>query len=386
MCYNEFNKSAFGIHSHRRNNMKPESIGKNIRDARRRIEMTQAVLAHRMNVTESAVSQWENGRTLPDPTMVPDLCAVLNVSADWLLCVDAEKRAFEIREILKQVDNLSRNGRRKETLPILEDAYLHYPESNEIAAALMSTTEDLDRKIAIGERLLAECTDAGYRTSAMQTLIYTYKEKGNLCRAEELARQMPGLWTTSDVFLTHIAEGEKYRKQAQILRFQLLNLLYEAMHYGIVYGDDETEASYNDDERAEVAKKCIALFELFFEDGDYAFHHGSLEEEYLDLAAWHAQKGEVEDALFCLEKAADHALAFIEYTESERGSYRHTSLLFRGATGGGDVGLGSEQNSASDVLDRMKRPDFDSLRETPAFREIEGRLTEAAGPWHVAGT
>ena len=366
--------------------MNPETIGKNIRDARRRKEMTQAVLAGRMNVTESAISQWENGRTLPDPTIIPDLCAILDVSADWLLSVNAEKRAKEIEAIMKRVDALSRNGCRKETLPILEDAYLHYPESNEIARALMGTTEDLDRKIAIGERLLAECTESGYRASAMQQMIYAYRDKGNLSRAEELARQMPGLWTTSDVFLTHIAKGEKYRKQAQNLRFQLLNLLYEAMHYGIVYGDDETEASYNDDERAQVAQKCVALFELFFEDGDYTFHHGSLEEEYLDLAAWHARKGELEDALDCLGKAADHALSFIEYTESEPGSYHHTSLLFRGAAGGGDVGLGSEQNSASDVLDRMKKPDFDSLSETPAFREIKARLEAAAGPWHVAGT
>ena len=65
--------------------MNPETIGKNIHDARRRKEMTQAVLAGRMNVTESAISQWENGRTLPDPTIIPDLCAILDVSADWLM-------------------------------------------------------------------------------------------------------------------------------------------------------------------------------------------------------------------------------------------------------------------------------------------------------------
>ena len=41
--------------------MNPETIGKNIRDARRQKEMTQAVLAERMNVTESVISQWESG-------------------------------------------------------------------------------------------------------------------------------------------------------------------------------------------------------------------------------------------------------------------------------------------------------------------------------------
>ena len=364
--------------------MNPETIGKNIRDARRQKEMTQAVLAERMNVSESAISQWESGRTSPDLSLVPELCGVLGISADWLLSVNAEKRAKEIEAILKQVNDLDRNGRHAESLPILEAAYLHYPENHELARWLMYAVEDPDRKIAIGERLLAECTDEVNRTGAMQQLIYAYRDKGNLRRAEELARQMPGLWTTSDVFLTHIAKGKVYAERARNLRFMLLNLLYEAMHYGIVYGDDETEASYSDDERAEVSKKCIALFALFFEDGDYAFHHGSLEGEYLALAKWHARRGEPDEALDCIGQAADHALNFIEYTESAQHSYHHTSLLFRGATGGGDVGLWSEQNSASDVLDEMKEPAFDSLREWPAFREIEAKLRAAAGPWKVA--
>ena len=365
--------------------MNPETIGKNIRDARRQKEMTQAVLAERMNVSESAISQWESGKTSPDLSLIPDLCGILGISADWLLSVNAEQRVKEIEAILKRVNDLDRNGRRAESLPILEEAYLRYPENHELARWLMYATEDPDRKIAIGERLLAECTDEENRTGAMQQLIYTYKEKGNLRRAEELARQMPGLWTTSDVFLTHIAKGKVYEERARNLRFMLLNLLYEAMHYGIVYGDDETEALYSADERAEVAQKCIALFGLFFEDGDYAFHHGSLEDEYLDLAKWHARCREVEDALDCLGQAADHALKFIENTESAPHSYHHTSLLFRGATGGGDVGLWSDQNSASDLLEEMKEPAFDSLRESPAFREIEAKLEAAAGPWNVAG-
>jgi transcriptional regulator with XRE-family HTH domain len=364
--------------------MTQETIGKNIRKARRDLELTQDELAERLAVTESAVSQWELGKTVPDLMLIPTLCAVLGVTSDWLLSVNAEQRSKEIEAIMKRVNDLSRDGRRAETVPILEEAYLRYPENYDIARELMYATRDPDRKIAIGERLLAECTEEIYRTGAMQMMIYAYKEKGDSRRAEELARQMPGLWTTSDVFLTHIAEGKVYLERARNLRSLLLNLLYEAMHYGIVYGDDETEALYSDEDRAQVAGKCIAMFKLFFEDGDYAFHHGSLEDEYLELAKWHARRGEKEDALDCLGKAADHAFAFIDYAQSPRHSYRHTSLLFRGATGGGDVGLSVEENSACDVLRAMKKPDFDPVRESPAFRQIEEKLEAAAGPWHVA--
>ncbi len=83
--------------------MNPETIGKNIRDARRRKDMTQAILAEHLNVTESAISQWESGRTSPDLSLVPELCGVLGISADWLLCVNTEKRAKEIEAIMKRV-------------------------------------------------------------------------------------------------------------------------------------------------------------------------------------------------------------------------------------------------------------------------------------------
>ncbi|MBE6726702.1 MAG: helix-turn-helix transcriptional regulator [Ruminococcaceae bacterium] len=362
--------------------MNPETIGKNIRDARRQKEMTQAVLAERMNVSESAISQWESGKTSPDLSLIPDLCGILGISADWLLSVNAEQRAKEIEAILKRVNDLDRNGRGKETLPILEEACLRYPEDHRLARALMYATEDPDRQIAIGERLLAECTEEEYRTTAIQILIYAYKEKGNLRRAEELARQMPALWTTSDVFLTHIAEGEEYQKQARYLRFGLLNILVEAIHYGTYF---KSEDSFSEDEKAKVFEKGIALLSLFFEKGDYGFFHGSLRDEYRRLAEWHARRGETNDALGCLENAVYHAMKFIEYVEEEPGSYHHTSLLFRGMTGGGNVGVGSDQNSASDLLEEMKEPAFDSLRESPAFREIEAKLEAAAGPWNVAG-
>ena len=247
----------------------------------------------------------------------------------------------------------------------------------------MYATDDPDRKIAIGERMLAECTEEEYRTPATQMMIHAYLEKGDRSRAEELAHQLPGLWTTSDVYLTHVAEGETYRSRSRDLRLSLLDILFEAIHYGTYY---KSEGLFSEDEKAEVFKKGIALLELFFEDGDYGFYHSRLRDEYCRLAAWHARRGETKEALDCLGQGADHALKFIDYVQSELSSYRHTSLLFRGAMRGGDVGVGSEQNSASDMLDRMKEPDFNSLRETPAFREIEERLKSAAGPWHVAGT
>lgn len=47
--------------------------------------MRKADLARRLEVTHSAVSQWERGVTMPDPKRTAELADVLGVSADWLL-------------------------------------------------------------------------------------------------------------------------------------------------------------------------------------------------------------------------------------------------------------------------------------------------------------
>ena len=54
-------------------------------DARLRTGMTQKELAEKLNISFQAVSKWENGDALPDTGLLPDLCNVLNTTADKLL-------------------------------------------------------------------------------------------------------------------------------------------------------------------------------------------------------------------------------------------------------------------------------------------------------------
>ncbi len=60
-------------------------IGAKIRELRIRNILTQEELAQKLNVTPQAVSRWENNISLPDITMIPLLCSVLNVTADYLI-------------------------------------------------------------------------------------------------------------------------------------------------------------------------------------------------------------------------------------------------------------------------------------------------------------
>lgn len=62
-----------------------EKIGSCICRYRQLRNMTQGEFASRLGVTPQAVSKWERGIGLPDLSLVPGICAVLDIGADTLL-------------------------------------------------------------------------------------------------------------------------------------------------------------------------------------------------------------------------------------------------------------------------------------------------------------
>ena len=64
--------------------MNQEKIGKFISKLRKEKNMTQQELADKLGVTDRAISHWENGRRLPDYSLLKDLCDVLSISINEL--------------------------------------------------------------------------------------------------------------------------------------------------------------------------------------------------------------------------------------------------------------------------------------------------------------
>ena len=60
-------------------------IGKFISECRKKENLTQAQLAEKLNITDRAVSKWENGKAMPDSSIMLDLCSFLNISVNELL-------------------------------------------------------------------------------------------------------------------------------------------------------------------------------------------------------------------------------------------------------------------------------------------------------------
>ena len=66
-------------------NMDQEKIGKFIASQRKEKGLTQAKLAERLGISDRAVSKWETGRSMPDSSIMLELCDIIGITVNDLL-------------------------------------------------------------------------------------------------------------------------------------------------------------------------------------------------------------------------------------------------------------------------------------------------------------
>ena len=60
-------------------------IGKFIAERRKQQNLTQSQLAEKLNITDKAISKWETGNSMPDTSIMIELCDILKISVYELL-------------------------------------------------------------------------------------------------------------------------------------------------------------------------------------------------------------------------------------------------------------------------------------------------------------
>ena len=81
-------------------------IGKFIAECRKKKNLTQAQLAEKLNITDRAISKWETGKAMPDSNIMLDLCYILGINVNELLCgemIDTEQKDEQLNELIFQM-------------------------------------------------------------------------------------------------------------------------------------------------------------------------------------------------------------------------------------------------------------------------------------------
>ena len=84
-------------------------IGKFIQEKRKEKNITQSELAEKLNISDRAISKWENGNCLPDAGNMPILCDILGITINDLFSgekVDMKNNEKKLEENLLEMTAL----------------------------------------------------------------------------------------------------------------------------------------------------------------------------------------------------------------------------------------------------------------------------------------
>ena len=80
--------------------MKQTEIGEFIAKCRKEKKLTQAQLAEKLNITDRAVSKWETGKSMPDSSIMLELCEILGITVNELLSGEKiDMESYEKRQM-----------------------------------------------------------------------------------------------------------------------------------------------------------------------------------------------------------------------------------------------------------------------------------------------
>ena len=99
-------------------------IGKFISECRKEKKLTQAVLAEKLGITDRAVSKWETGKSLPDSSIMIELCDLLSINVNELL--KGERISMDEKENVSEelILNLKKQNEDKTRLLLKLEVYM----------------------------------------------------------------------------------------------------------------------------------------------------------------------------------------------------------------------------------------------------------------------
>ena len=92
--------------------MNQEKIGKFIQELRKEKDLTQQSLAEKLGVTDRSISNWENGKCMPDLSLFKPLCEILNISINELMSGEKITENYQNKleeNIINVIDNKNKN-------------------------------------------------------------------------------------------------------------------------------------------------------------------------------------------------------------------------------------------------------------------------------------
>ena len=176
------------------------NIGSTIKQMRKERDMTQEQLAEALEISISAISQWELGKTMPDITLLPRIAHIFGTTTDELLGVEQESIELTVRARTAQAVELGAEGDYDRMLALAKQTYREFPNTLSALAMyawILQRTADSEHperwneSIRMSKKILERSRDDRERIACIYRICKCYAEKGDKENALIYALQLP---------------------------------------------------------------------------------------------------------------------------------------------------------------------------------------------------
>ena len=305
------------------------NLGENLRRYRRDANLTQEELARALGVSFQAISKWERGEGYPDITLLPAIAGFFKVSLDTLFGENEERRRAEIEELEREHWRRRRAGDDSAEAcdhgsDVYREALKKHPNDWEIVRLLADSLSGTRGDMQLSDGCLAEAatlyeriteygTDEEMRVSAQMSLVGTLFLMGDKRTYAEIKKLPRGIYIREAAMAYYTRGTPQLHNIQRCLRHYLLNTLtmtrFAAPTDTFVFEVEDDVFGYTNAERIRILQIGVNAIELLRDEGDYSLMPFRISYYYRSMAELSLMDDAHEQALNCLERAADYAIA-----------------------------------------------------------------------------
>ena len=243
-------------------------LGEKIKSLRKQKNISQEVFANYLGVSFQAVSKWENGKTMPDVTIIPAIASFFGVSTDELFDFNLFEMEKQVEEICDEAYKYRFTDSAKSER-ILRDGLQRFPGNDIILNNLLYTLDYKTRAeevINLCKTLIQSTKDDSVKYDACRILATCYQENGREDLVKPTLELIPEIYFTKLELMASLLNGEDSyeaaQKQKNISAEDLIDMLIIiGKHLG---ANGETEKAIT---QFKIAQKVIDAFaDDFVED------------------------------------------------------------------------------------------------------------------------
>ncbi len=363
-------------------------IGTKIAALRHEQRVTQDMLAESLGVTPQAISRWESENGYPDIELLPAIASFFSVSIDELLGYRQSEREEELASIHSEIKRLKEVGTIEDRIRFARESLIRFPSDyvikEELAISLYFLWSEKHEEAArieaeaLFKSVMENSANLDLKYDAVFSLIEIYKKDENPEKALQTAEfLMPMRYCREFALSSGIGDGKtEWYIQDEIDK--LTDRLGRSI-WNLVLNEDLPNDESTWDKKIKMLEISNEIYKVVYGDNLF-FYHARLTRNYWLISTYLIAQGKKDEAINALEKMCEHGLAYDHSNREERGK-SYTSILTDKLVypeSGEDAHELTEHNESYYLLNLMKGPRYDGIRDEDRFAAVVRKLENVA--------